>query len=77
VLETEDKAPLDPEKLLTRALDFWGQPRLTPPTKRALKTFAARAVADADRKWKKEQYPPLIENALRHLIAISPDQQTS
>jgi uncharacterized protein (DUF1800 family) len=77
VRETEEKAPLDAEKLLARALEFWGRPRLTPPTKRALKTFAARAVADADRKWKKEQYPPLIENALRHLIAVSPDQQTS
>jgi uncharacterized protein (DUF1800 family) len=76
VLETDDKAPLDAEKLLARALAFWGRPRLTPPTKRALKTFAAHAVADADRKWKKEQYPPLIENALRHLIAVSPDQQT-
>jgi uncharacterized protein (DUF1800 family) len=76
VLETEDKAPLDAEKLLARALAFWGRPQLTPPTKRALKRFAARAVADADRKWKKEQYPPLIENALRHLIAISPDQNT-
>jgi hypothetical protein len=42
-----------------------------------LKTFATHAIGDADRKWKKEQYPPLIENALRHLIAVSPDMQTS
>jgi uncharacterized protein (DUF1800 family) len=76
-LETSDKAPLDPDKLLTQALEFWGTPALTPPTHRALKSFAAHAIGDADRKWKKEQYPPLIENALRHLIAISPDMQTS
>ena len=77
VLKGEDKAPLNAEKLLGRALAYWGHPRLTPPTKRALKSFAHHAITDADRKWKKEQYPPLIENALRHLIAVSPDQQTS
>jgi uncharacterized protein (DUF1800 family) len=77
VLKNEDKAPLNAEKLLDRALAYWGHPRLTPPTKRALKSFAHHAITDADRKWKKEQYPPLIENALRHLIAVSPDQQTS
>ena len=76
-LKTSDAAPLDADKLLARAFEFWGRPALTPPTRRALKSFAARAVADADRNWKKSQYPPLIENALRHLIAVSPDQQTS
>ena len=77
VLETDDKAPLNANKLLDRALDFWGRPQLSPPTRRALKSFAANAIGDADRSWKKKQYPPLIENALRHLIAISPDMQTS
>jgi hypothetical protein len=77
VLETSDKAPLNADKLIDRALAFWGRPELSPPTRRALKSFARRAVADADRNWKKTQYPPLIENALRHLIAISPDMQTS
>ena len=77
VLETDDKAPLNANKLLDRALDFWGRPQLSPPTRRALKSFAAHAIGDADRSWKKQQYPPLIENALRHLIAISPDMQTS
>src|SRR4029453_6269980 len=77
VLETDDKAPLNANKLLDRALDFWGRPQLSPPTRRALKSFAAHAISDADRSWKKKQYPPLIENALRHLIAISPDMQTS
>jgi uncharacterized protein (DUF1800 family) len=76
-LETKDKAPLNADKLLERALAFWGTPALSPPTRRALKTFTAHAIKDADRKYKKEQYPPLIENALRHLIAISPDMQTS
>jgi uncharacterized protein (DUF1800 family) len=76
-LDNEDKAPIDPNKLFARALEFWGTPALTPPTRRALKTFAAHAIGDAKRKSQKEQYAPMIENALRHLIAISPDMQTS
>jgi uncharacterized protein (DUF1800 family) len=77
VLKTSAAAPLDPDKLLERALAFWGGPALTSQTHRALKSFATRALADADRSWKRTQYPPLVENALRHLIAISPDLQTS
>ena len=77
VLETSEQGPLDAEKLVERALSFWGTPALTSTTRRALKSFAARAIGDADARWKKAQYPALIENALRHLIAISPDLQTS
>jgi uncharacterized protein (DUF1800 family) len=77
VLETSEKGPLDADKLVQRALEFWGTPPITSTTLRALKSFANRAVADADQRWKKAQYPALIENALRHLIAVSPDLQTS
>jgi uncharacterized protein (DUF1800 family) len=77
VLETSDKAPFDADKLVERALAFWGQPPVTSATHRTLKSFATRALNDADQRWKKTQYPPLVENALRHLIAISPDLQTS
>jgi uncharacterized protein (DUF1800 family) len=77
VLETSDAAPFDADKLVERALAFWGTPPLTSATHRALRTFAARTLGDADRTWKKKQYPPLVENALRQLIAVSPDLQTS
>jgi hypothetical protein len=33
-------------------------------------------MGDATARWKKEQYPPLIENALRQLLATAPDLQT-
>jgi hypothetical protein len=40
--------------------------------------FANAALKDArSQQWKLKQYPVLIENALRHLIAVSPDVQTS
>jgi uncharacterized protein (DUF1800 family) len=77
VLKTSTAAPFDADELVERALAFWGGPSLTGSTKRALHRFAARALRDADRNWKRTQYPPLVENALRHLIAVSPDLQTS
>jgi uncharacterized protein (DUF1800 family) len=68
--------PRDPDKLVERALDFWGNPTATTPTRRALRTFAATALADADSEWERDQYPVMILNALRILFAISPDYQT-
>ena len=56
---------------------FLGSPVLTGHTHGELKRFARRALGDANAKWKKEQYPALIENALRQLLASSPDLQTS
>jgi uncharacterized protein (DUF1800 family) len=76
-LKTSSPAPADADALVKRALAFWGTPELTADTRRSLHAFAARALADANQNWKKTQYPPLIENALRHLIAVSPDLQTA
>jgi uncharacterized protein (DUF1800 family) len=70
------KLPDDAAKLLARAEGFLGQPVLTGQTHSELKRFARRALGDANAKWKKEQYPALIENALRQLMASSPDLQT-
>jgi hypothetical protein len=42
-----------------------------------LRGYTARALATANSSWKKKSYPALIENSLRHLIAVSPDLQTS
>jgi len=76
VLETSDKAPLNADKLLDRALAFWGNPQLSRGTRRLLRRHAARSLAMANSNWKKRSYPALIENSLRHLIAVSPDLQT-
>jgi uncharacterized protein (DUF1800 family) len=71
------KLPRNPDKLVARALEFWGNPTTTAPTRRALRTFAAAALADADSEWERDTYPVMILNALRILFAISPDYQTS
>ena len=70
------KFPMDAQDLLSRALDFWGDPGLKKDTRAALLGFASTALADADQNWKKAQYPVLVLNALRMLVAVSPDYQT-
>ncbi len=62
----------------TRALHFWNDPPLSDGTQYALRTFANRALADAgNASWKQQQYPVLVQNALRQLVAMSPDLQTA
>jgi len=70
--------PDDATKLIASALGFWHQPPLGTPTREALQTFAHRALHDAaGTDWKKQQYPPMVANALRHLIAVSPELQAA
>jgi uncharacterized protein (DUF1800 family) len=71
-------AAADAQTVLGKALAFWNDPPLSDATHRALLQFAQAALRDAGgQKWKREQYPVLLENALRQLIAVSPDVQTS
>jgi uncharacterized protein (DUF1800 family) len=70
------KLPYNATKLLNRAEAFLGEPSLTAHTHSELKHFAKRALSDAHSSWKKEQYPALVENAIRQLLASSPDLQT-
>ena len=74
--ESAKHVPADAHKLLARARTLFGDPTLTDRTEATLAHFARRAMADANAHWKKEQYPPLVENALRQLLATAPDLQT-
>jgi uncharacterized protein (DUF1800 family) len=72
------KKPVDAATVLKRALAFWNDPPLSERTHHALMQFASGALHDAGKeRWKQVQYPVLAENALRHLIAVSPDLQTA
>ena len=62
--------------LLAQARALLGEPPLTAGTAKALRGFADKALGDADVSWKRTQYPTLVANALRQLVAISPDYQT-
>jgi uncharacterized protein (DUF1800 family) len=70
--------PYDPAALLDGALGFWNHPALSSHTRAALLRFAQQALADAgNESWKRRQYPIMTQNALRQLIAVSPDLQTA
>jgi uncharacterized protein (DUF1800 family) len=86
ILQDHDLDPSKPPKgepgdaagVLAKALKFWHEPAISDGTHRALLHFAQAALNDAgNAQWKRQQYPVLIENALRQLIAVSPDMQTS
>jgi uncharacterized protein (DUF1800 family) len=71
------KVPASPAKLVTRAAGFWDHTPLSRPTRTALERYARAAMATANESWERETYPVLIENALRMLVAVSPDYLTS
>jgi uncharacterized protein (DUF1800 family) len=70
--------PYDATALLNGALAFWNHPDLTKSTRAALLAFAQKALSDArGESWKRKQYSVMTQNALRQLIAVSPDLQTA
>ena len=69
------KVPNDPEAIVKGALAVLGNPTIRPETRRELVTFARSSLKDAS-GWKAEAYPPLVANAVRQLLAASPDLQT-
>jgi hypothetical protein len=57
-------------------LAFWGNPRLSAQTLAELEQFAKNVEKVATADWQKGTYRGLRQNALRMLIASSPDYQT-
>jgi hypothetical protein len=72
--EKPHKLPLDPAKLYAAAV---GSSSVSPETRKLLLSFAHNALNDAGADWEKKAYPPMIVNALRQLVAGSPDPQTA
>ena len=76
----EAKNPYDitetPAAAVDQALAYWGDPPITPATRAELEGFAGRVEGLIDRSWKQSQYRVLRQNALRMLVATSPDLQT-
>jgi uncharacterized protein (DUF1800 family) len=66
-----------PGKALERAVAYWGKPKLTAATRSALLEFGRDVDGAATAGWQRSQYHALRQNALRMLIATSPDMQTS
>jgi hypothetical protein len=69
--------PDDPKIAVERALAFWGNPSITGQTRDCLMAFAGRVEAAATTTGRKKSFLILRQNALRMLVATSPDLQTS
>jgi hypothetical protein len=66
-----------PETAVDRALQFWGRPTVSAATRARLLSFAERVAGAADKPYKRRGYFASRQNALRLLVATSPDLQTS
>lgn len=64
-------SPMKAKTLVDRAISFWANPALSDPTRKALLRFAERSLKGA-----RAADAVGIENALRQLVAVSPEMQT-
>ena len=69
--------PADPAGLVDAAIGFWGSPAISAPVRSGLEKYAADTLAAATERWEKTVFPVLALNALRMLVATSPDYLTS
>jgi uncharacterized protein (DUF1800 family) len=65
----------DPDTIVEGALKLLGNPTIRDETRSELRAFA-RASLQTATGWKADAYPPLVANAVRQLLAVSPDLQT-
>jgi hypothetical protein len=70
--------PYDATKLLASALGFWHSRRSERPrARRSGRSPTARSPTPPAPTGKKQAYPPMVTNALRQLIAVSPELQAA
>lgn len=66
------------EDALAKVLAFWGNPSVSNATKFVLLDFAKKVGRQADEDdWKRRPYRVMRQNAMRTLLAMSPDHQVS
>jgi len=79
--EADPSKPYDeteqPDTAVDRALAFWGSPAVSAATRARLDAFSQNVAAAVDKPWKRKGYYASRQNALRLLVATSPDLQTS
>ena len=62
-----------PAQAIAAALDYWGKPTISIDTRAALTTFCRRVENSVSASWQRDYFRALRQNALRMLIATSPD----
>jgi uncharacterized protein (DUF1800 family) len=75
---SEDYDPDEtPKQAIDRALAFWGKPTISNRTRAKLGDFCRAVEAAVTDDWQEGYFRSLRQNALRMLIATSPDMQAS
>jgi uncharacterized protein (DUF1800 family) len=67
----------DPEAALANALAYWAGPVLSAQSEQCIAQFANTCLQEPLAKWERSPYRAMRQNALRMLIATSPDMQVS
>jgi hypothetical protein len=76
--EPEYSKTEDPAEALASAMAYWGNPLLSAESTQCISTFAETCpVGSAETEWEESPYRAMRQNALRMLIATSPDMQVS
>jgi hypothetical protein len=75
--EPEYSATEEPAAALSSALAYWGNPLLSGESEQTIAAFAQSCLAEPLSEWQQSPYRALRQNALRMLIATSPDMQVS
>ena len=66
-----------PAEAVQKAMAFWNYPTLSRETQERIAYFAQSCTAQATHEWQQAPYRAMRQNALRMLIATSPDMQVS
>jgi uncharacterized protein (DUF1800 family) len=75
--EPEYSASEDAATALANALAYWANPSLSPETERCIAAFAQSCLQQPLAQWQRSPCRAMRQNALRMLIATSPDMQVS
>jgi uncharacterized protein (DUF1800 family) len=75
--EPEYSATETPSEALANALGYWGNPSLSAESEQCIAQFAQSCLSETLSEWQWSPYRALRQNALRMLIATSPDMQVS
>jgi hypothetical protein len=75
--EPEYSATEDSQEAMANAMQYWGRPLLSGESEDCIGTFAQNCIGSATATWEQSPYRAMRQNALRMLIATSPDIQVS
>jgi hypothetical protein len=67
---TPTDSPSDPDTLVERTIQYWGFPTVTSQTQGLLGAFAKAQL-------RRNNPPPVVETAMRQILATAPEFQTA